>query len=152
MEIQGVSKRRTVVRRAVHLSCAVRSPLWDGIAPFVATDLSEDGLRLCSPFALPEGEDVVVTFTPPRWPEYAGPINAVARVAHVALPRRRDDALHGAPAGMGLSFLQLDTTSRVLLALTLRGLPLPLPKLQAPSAALESRAARILASSIPTEQ
>ncbi len=120
--------RRSVVRRAVHLSCGVRSELWDGLAPFVATDLSQDGLRLCSPFALTEGQELVVTFTPPRWPDSAGPINALARVTHVALPRRHDDLRHGAPAGMGLSFLHVDPTSRALLALTLRGLPPPLPK------------------------
>ena len=45
--------RRFEVRRAVHLTCAVRSELWDGPAPFLATDLSASGLRLCSPLALP---------------------------------------------------------------------------------------------------
>jgi hypothetical protein len=121
--------RRFEVRRAVHLTCAVRSQLWDGPAPFLATDLSASGLRLCSPLALPEGQDVVVTFTPPRWGE-VGPINALARVTHVALPRRADDRLLAQPgvAGMGLSFSHIDPTSRALLTLALRGLPPPLPQ------------------------
>jgi hypothetical protein len=121
---------RGVVRRAVQIGCSVRSELWDGPAPFLATDLSPDGLRLCSPLALPEGQDVVVTFTPPRWPDESGPLNVVARVEHVALPRRKSDPLvAGMPgeAGMGLSFLHIDPTQRALLHLVLRGLPPPLP-------------------------
>lgn len=128
MPLSSAVHRRFEVRRAVHLTCAVRSELWDGPAPFLATDLSPHGLRLCSPLALPEGQDVVVTFTPPRWGE-AGPINALARVAHVALPRRSADRLVGQPglAGMGLTFSHIDPACRVLLALALRGLPPPLP-------------------------
>jgi hypothetical protein len=136
MEIESEAHRaattsvRSTVRRAVQIGCSVRSELWDGPAPFLATDLSPDGLRLCSPLALPEGEDVVVTFTPPRWPEESGPLNVVARVEHVALPRRKSDPLvAGMPgeAGMGLSFLHIDPTQRALLHLVLRGLPPPLP-------------------------
>lgn len=129
MEIEHGVRRRSVVRRAVQIGCSVRSELWDGAAPFLAVDLSQDGLRLCSPLALPEGQDVVVTFTPPCWPEESGPLNVLARVAHVALPRRRTDAGVGAPgeAGMGLSFLHLDPVQRALLGLALRGLPPPLP-------------------------
>ena len=129
MEITYEAHKRSVLRRAVQIGCSVRSELWDGPAPFLAVDLSQDGLRLCSPLALPEGQDVVVTFTPPRWPDESGPLNVLARVAHVALPRRRSDALVGLPgeAGMGLSFLHLDPTQRALLSLVLRGLPPPMP-------------------------
>jgi len=129
MEIANEEQKRGVVRRAVQIGCSVRSELWDGPAPFLAVDLSPDGLKLCSPLALPEGQDVVVTFTPPRWPDESGPLNVLARVAHVALPRRRSDALIGLPgeAGMGLSFVHLDPTQRALLNLVLRGLPPPLP-------------------------
>jgi hypothetical protein len=118
------SSRRQVVRRAVQLPCAVRSELWDGAAPFLATDLSPSGLRLCSPLALPEGQDVVVTFTPPRWPVDVGPVNALARVTHVELPRRKSDSQQ---PGMGLSFVHVDPASSALLELVLRGLPPPLP-------------------------
>jgi hypothetical protein len=129
MEIDSEEHKRSVVRRAVQIGCSVRSELWDGPAPFLATDLSQDGLRLCSPLALPEGQDVVVTFTPPRWPDENGPLNVLARVQHVALPRRKSDPLVGMPgeAGMGLSFLHIDPTQRALLGLVLRGLPPPLP-------------------------
>lgn len=129
MEIDSEEHKRSVVRRAVQIGCSVRSELWDGPAPFLATDLSQDGLRLCSPLALPEGQDVVVTFTPPRWPDESGPLNVLARVQHVALPRRKSDPLVGMPgeAGMGLSFLHIDPTQRALLGLVLRGLPPPLP-------------------------
>jgi len=129
MEIDSEEHKRSVVRRAVQIGCSVRSELWDGPAPFLATDLSQDGLRLCSPLALPEGQEVVVTFTPPRWPDENGPLNVVARVQHVALPRRKSDPLVGMPgeAGMGLSFLHIDPTQRALLGLVLRGLPPPLP-------------------------
>ena len=129
MEISNEAHHRSVVRRAVQIGCSVRSELWDGPAPFLAVDLSQDGLKLCSPLALPEGQEVVVTFTPPRWPEESGPLNVLARVAHVALPRRRTDCVVGVPgeAGMGLSFVQLDAAQRALLGLVLRGLPPPLP-------------------------
>jgi hypothetical protein len=129
MEIANEEHKRSVVRRSVQIGCSVRSELWDGPAPFLATDLSQDGLRLCSPLALPEGQDVVVTFTPPRWPDENGPLNVLARVQHVALPRRKSDPLVGMPgeAGMGLSFLHIDPTQRALLGLVLRGLPPPLP-------------------------
>jgi hypothetical protein len=132
MDIESAEHKqgeRGVVRRAVQIGCSVRSELWDGPAPFLATDLSPDGLKLCSPLALPEGQDVVVTFTPPRWPDESGPLNVVARVQHVALPRRKSDPLAGMPgeAGMGLSFLHIDPTQRALLHLVLRGLPPPLP-------------------------
>jgi hypothetical protein len=129
MEIESAEHKRGVVRRAVQIGCSVRSELWDGPAPFLATDLSPDGLKLCSSLALPEGQDVVVTFTPPRWPDESGPLNVVARVEHVALPRRKTDPLVGMPgeAGMGLSFVHIDPTQRALLQLVLRGLPPPLP-------------------------
>jgi hypothetical protein len=131
MEIsnEAHAAQRNVVRRAVQIGCSVRSELWDGPAPFLAIDLSQDGLKLCSSLALPEGQEVVVTFTPPRWPEESGPLNVLARVAHVALPRRRSDAVVGLPgeAGMGLSFVKLDAAQRALLGLVLRGLPPPLP-------------------------
>jgi len=137
MEISNDGYQRNVVRRAVQIGCTVRSELWDGPAPFLAVDLSQDGLKLCSPLALPEGQEVVVTFTPPRWPDESGPLNVLARVAHVALPRRRTDALVGLPgeAGMGLSFVQLDAAQRALLGLVLRGLPPRLPPVQRPSEA-----------------
>ena len=128
---------RGVVRRAVQIGCSVRSELWDGPAPFLAVDLSQDGLKLCSPLALPEGQEVVVTFTPPRWPEESGPLNVLARVAHVALPRRRTDEVIGLPgeAGMGLSFVQVDAAQRALLGIVLRGLPPPLPSALRPDEA-----------------
>jgi len=116
--------RRSVVRRAVQIACSVRSEAWDGLAPFLATDLSPFGLFLSSPLALPEGERVTVTFIPPRWPETAGPVHALARVVRASVPRRRTDRVL---SGMGLSFEHMREGEVVALEHALRGLPPPLP-------------------------
>jgi hypothetical protein len=70
------------------------------------------------------GEQVLVSFTPPRWPK-PEPLVALASVVRVSLSRRRVDHEH---CGMGLSLLDLDPSDHTLLRQALRGLPPPLTK------------------------
>jgi hypothetical protein len=91
----------------------------------LATDLSPQGLFLCSPLALLEGDQVTVTFTPPRWPEALPPVHATARVVRAAVPRRKTD--RSVPSGMGLCFERMHASEVEQLVMALRGLPPPLP-------------------------
>ena len=115
---------RKALRRAVSLECETRSALWDETAPLLATDLSTEGIWLNSDLPLDIGERLVLSFRPPRWPEWGWPVTVLAEVVRVGLPRRRDDR---GPAGMGLRFLDLDPEQGVRMASSLRGLPPPLP-------------------------
>lgn len=124
MQRAKIVLHRSTVRRAVRLCCVVRSTLWDGVAPHLVTDLSIDGAWLATELPLEEGERLVLTFRPPRWPAGERPLRLRAEVVRVELPRRRKDLRQ---AGMGVRFLDLDSGTRALLAGALRGLPPPLP-------------------------
>ena len=117
---------RRALRRAVHMECAVESDLWDGAAPLLATDASAFGLWLATDLALESGAELLVTFRPPRWPQYSSPVTALAQVVRVGLPRRRADA---GPAGMGLVFADIDRDQSEQMADLMRGLPPPLPSI-----------------------
>lgn len=129
---QRASRRRSL-RRAVELECQVLSDLWDGQAPFLATNLSPEGLWLQTPLPLEQGEELLLTLSPPRWSERE-PLVALAQVARVAMFRRRNEPQG---AGMGLSFIDIDGGQQGALESCLRGLPPPLPS--------RTRAARVLA-------
>jgi hypothetical protein len=116
--------RRSAMRRGVRMCCVVRSALWDGAAPYVVTDISSDGAWLSTELPLDAGDQVVLTFRPPRWPAGQLPVRVRAEVVRVELPRRRSDLRQ---AGMGVRFLGLDPNVRTHLATVLRGLPPPLP-------------------------
>jgi len=129
---QRASRRRSL-RRAVELECQVLSDLWDGQAPFLATNLSPEGLWLQTPLPLEQGEELLLTLSPPRWSERE-PLVALAQVARVAMFRRRNEPQG---AGMGLSFVDIDGGQQGALESCLLGLPPPLPS--------RTRAARVLA-------
>jgi hypothetical protein len=114
-------KRRSL-RRAVSIDCEIESDLWEGHAPFRATDISDDGLWLRTGLPLECGEQLLVSFAPPRWPKQR-PLVAMASVVRVGLPRRRSDA---AESGMALQFFDLEPDEQQLLRVALRGLPPPL--------------------------
>ncbi|HEX2677456.1 MAG TPA: PilZ domain-containing protein [Polyangiales bacterium] len=118
------STRRKSLRRAVRLEADVLADLWDGPVPFVATNLSPDGLFLESDLPLEIGSELIVSFVPPRW-QTSEPVTALAEVARVGLFRRRRERRM---SGMGLRFLELENCESDLLAEALRGLPPPLPK------------------------
>jgi hypothetical protein len=114
-------KRRSL-RRAVSLECEIASNLWDGQVPFRVTDLSDEGLWLRTALPIECGEQVLVSFSPPRWPK-AEPLVAMASVVRVSMSRRRVDHEH---SGMALSLLDLDPQDRSMLRASLQGLPPPL--------------------------
>jgi len=114
-------KRRSL-RRAVAIDCAVESDLWEGRAPFRVTDISDDGLWLRTGLPIECGEQLLVSFAPPRWPKKQ-PLVAMASVVRVGMPRRRSDAQE---SGMALQLLDLEPTEQQLLRAALRGLPPPL--------------------------
>lgn len=115
--------RRSSLRRAVRLETDVLCDIWDTRVPLLATDLSDEGLWLQSQLPLEVGEQLIVSFRPPRW-QGQEPITALAEVARVGMYRRRPDR---ASSGMGLRFVELDDTLSVALRESLRGLPPPLP-------------------------
>lgn len=132
LETTSLSYKRRSVRRAVSLECEIESNLWDGQVPYRVTDLSEDGLWLRTGLPIECGEQVLVSFAPPRWPN-ARPLVAMASVVRVAMSRRRSD---NEQCGMGLRLLDLDPQERALLRTSLRGLPPPLkndPVLEVPA-------------------
>jgi hypothetical protein len=121
---QTAPGRRQSLRRAVRLSAEVAADEWDGTVPFVATNLSPDGLWLESDLSLDVGSEVIVSFVPPRSPTNV-PVTALAAVTRVGMYRRRRERQL---SGMGLRFLELDHDHGDLLTELLRGLPPPLPQ------------------------
>lgn len=115
--------RRVSLRRAVRLETDVLCDLWDTRVPLLATDLSDEGLWLQSQLPLEVGDEVLVSFRPPRW-QSSVPVTALASVVRVGLFRRRPDA---AASGMGLRFTEIDEAASAALSACLRGLPPPLP-------------------------
>jgi hypothetical protein len=141
--------RRHAIRRAVHVECAIRSPLWDGSALYLATDLSPFGLWLSSPLALEAGESLTLSFRPPRWPEWAWPVTATGEVVRASVPRRRSDC---APAGMGVRFTEIDPGVAAHVAMVLRGLPPPLPVFSVSDAEVELAAAPLPETALLVEE
>jgi hypothetical protein len=115
--------RRRSLRRAVTLDCKLESDVWDGSVVLSATDLSTEGLWVETPYALHEGEELVVSFELPGTREF-GRVWAIAEVARVGLFRRRGEEQ---PSGMGLVFTYCSEDDRVRLRAALQGLPPPLP-------------------------
>lgn len=114
---------RRAVRRAVHVDCEVVSRFWDDSIPHLATNLTPDGVWIESSLPLEVGEDVVLTFRPPRW-EQGREVTCFGTVRRVDLRRRTSDPRS---AGMGIEFLDIAEHDREDLARSLRGLPPPLP-------------------------
>lgn len=116
-------ENRRSLRRAVDLECALQSDLWDGLISLTASNLSNEGVWLDTPYALELGEELVLSFVPPG-ARRGEQVWAVAEVARVGMWRRRLDPW---PAGMGLVFHYLSDVDRRFLARSLVGRPPPLP-------------------------
>lgn len=121
--------RRSALRRAVDLECNVRAELWDGALPHRARDLSPHGLWLDTDLPLEVGEEVLVSFRPPRGSGLEWPVITRGAITRVGMHRRRVDTR---PAGMGVAFLDLDDHDRRRLARALIGIPPPIPQLPLP--------------------
>jgi hypothetical protein len=117
--VEVLNAGRTETRRAVHVECEIISDRWEEAVPHLATDLSLRGMWVETTFPLPVGEQILVSFTPPRW-RHDRQILALARVRRVHHPSvgTRIDA-----PGMALEFLDLAPAALEELRATLRGLP-----------------------------
>ena len=111
---------RRSLRRAVSLEAELIAAPWAAPRKHRVLDLSPEGMRLAAGTRLPEGELLLVTFTPPGW-WLLGELSVWARVAR-SEPREAER-----PATMGLEFLTLPEGLHDQLGRTLRGTPPPLP-------------------------
>jgi len=124
-------KRRRSLRRALSMECNVECDAWEGSLVLQASDVSDEGLWIDTPYSLEQGEELVVSFPLPGEPD-AERVWAIAEVARVGMWRRRRDAY---PAGMGLVFTYCSQEDLNRLSNSLYGRP---PRL--PSALLHRRA------------
>jgi hypothetical protein len=122
------SSRRQALRRAVDLECGVLSTEWEDVAAIWATDLSPLGMWLATDLPLALGDSIVVSFKPPRWPSWSGPVVVLAEVVRVGMPRRRGDV---GQAGMGVRFIDLDPDHEARMRGCLLGMPPTLPSVRA---------------------
>jgi hypothetical protein len=124
-------RRRRSLRRTVQVETDVTNELWDGAIRLLGTDLSLHGVWLDSDLPLEPGSEVSISLLLPRM-AITHPFEARARVAHVALSRRRTD--YGR-SGMGLCFVDVNADQSERLAHALIGLP---PKAEGGSAGMLS--------------
>lgn len=122
--LEPSTSRRRSLRRALRVETGVSSNLWDGTAPFVATNVSDHGLWLDTDLTLDIGDELVVSLTPPRWQD-SQPLTVLARVARVAFKRRKSEEQR---SGMGLRFVDLQPDQASKLKTALEGLPPPLSR------------------------
>jgi hypothetical protein len=114
---ERIADQRRAARRAVHLRTEVVTSGGDRPSRAVCTDLSPYGMWLETGAPLAEGDEVVVTFRPPR---VDAELTFFARVMRV----QRDATLRAAcSSGVGLEFQSLDFEEQALLARALRGIP-----------------------------
>lgn len=117
-----VENSRRALRRAVSLECEVLSEIWDEPVAHRATNVSEYGAWLESALPLDPGDEVVLSFTPPRM---AQPYLVTGLVRRVELHRRNGE--HDR-SGMAIEFVDLPSHCEAALRATLIGFPPPLPR------------------------
>lgn len=115
--------RRRSLRRAITVDCRLECDGWDEAVVLQATDVSDEGVWLETPYALDPGEELVLSFPLPGDPE-AEPVWAIAEVARVGMWRRKHDC-HA--AGMGLTFTYCSQEDLNRLSDALYGRPPRLP-------------------------
>jgi hypothetical protein len=116
--------RRRSLRRHVGVICSIASQLWDGTVEFAASDVSDDGLWIDTPYPLELGDEVVLSFVPPG-ARYHEDVWAIAEIARVGL---WDANCVPWEAGMGLNFTYFSALDRRFLAHSLQGRPPRLPR------------------------
>ena len=114
-------QRRTELRRGVSVACEAVAGYGFRLLGQRALDVSSTGMLIetCGAYAR-LGEEVFVSFQPPRsrlW------VDAVAKVARVVKGRRKSDRAQA----IGLSFVSMDAADRAILEAKLRGHPPPVP-------------------------
>jgi hypothetical protein len=118
---QSRGQRRTTMRRGVEVSCEAVADDGFRLLGTRALDVSADGMLLETRGAFVRlGEEVIVSIRPPSSRLF---IDAVAKVARIALGRRRGDRAQA----IGLSFVDMDNADRAILSAKLRGHPPPIP-------------------------
>ena len=111
---------RRAFRREVILSCQVVRERDFRLVSELALDLSTQGMLVSTNLRVLTGEELLVSFRPPRSDRWLDVSATVARVVHGRRPGDRGRCL-------GLSFHGLDAASERALFHHLRGLPAPEP-------------------------
>jgi hypothetical protein len=115
-----MSSPRHAFRRYVRIDCQVVREKDFRIVADLALDLSERGMLVRTSERVLTGEDVVVSFQPPRSNRYVDAVGHVARVVHGRRPGDRGRCL-------GIELDSMDEEDRHHLWECLRGLPAPDP-------------------------
>jgi PilZ domain-containing protein len=111
---EQIADQRRAARRAVNIHAELVTSRWDRPSAARCTDLSPYGMWLETPLPLVEGDEVVVTFRPPR---------ADAELTLFGRVRRIHRHAAGSTIGVGLELEGLDYDEQGLLARSLRGIP-----------------------------
>jgi hypothetical protein len=109
---------RRAFRREVLLSCQVVRERDFRLVSDLALDLSTDGMLVSTDLRVLTGEELLVSFRPPRADRFIDLEATVARVVHGRRPGDRGRCL-------GLSFHGASAQAQALLFQHLRGLPPP---------------------------
>jgi hypothetical protein len=119
-------KLRRFTRRAVQVRCQAVAEDGFRLLAERTLDLSTHGMLLESRGAFVRlGEEVVVSFQPPRsrlW------LDAIARVARIEPGKRRSDR----NVAIGLEIVEMDGVDRAILDAKLVGFPPPIPRRRPP--------------------
>ena len=115
-----MSTPRRAFRRFVRIDCQVVREHDFKIIGDLALDLSERGMLVRTSERVLTGEEVVVSFRPPRSNRFVDALGHVARVIHGRRPGDRGRQL-------GIDFYAMDEDDRHHLWDCLRGLPAPDP-------------------------
>lgn len=111
---------RQAFRRYVRLDCQVVRERDFKLIAELALDLSTEGMQVLTNERVLSGEEVIVSFKPPRSNTWVDAQATVARVVHNRRPTDRGRCL-------GLDFHAMDPRDRETLWECLRGLPAPEP-------------------------
>lgn len=113
-------KPRQAFRRYVRLDCQVVRERDFRMVGNLALDLSTEGMLVQTSARVLSGEELVVTFKPPKSNRWVDAQATVARVIHARRPTDRGHAL-------GIEFFGMSEEDKVHLWECLRGLPAPEP-------------------------
>jgi hypothetical protein len=113
-------QHRRAFRREVLLRCQVVRERDFRLVADLALDLSTDGMLVATEQRVLTGEELLVTFQPPRSNRWLDVSATVARVVHGRRPGDRGRCL-------GIAFQGFDARSQGVLFEHLRGLPPPDP-------------------------
>ena len=121
VSLRSPGRRRGALRRNVQVACEAVADDGFRLLGERVLDLSPRGMLLETRGAFARlGEEVIVSFRPPRSRMW---VDAQARVARIVSGRRRGDRAQA----VGLSFVEMGAGDRAFLTAKLRGYPPPIP-------------------------